>query len=205
MAAQPYKKISTESDDGDEPSDSTSLWSRMTFSWVSEVLARGSLSPLNLSDLGKAMDQRTSQDICEKFQRFWDDEKLTATEDPRAWKALARLLNGRYYIFHVLTLLLLSCLRISQPVFLSYLLLELSRDSASITWLSCYTVGLCLCGIIRPFVKASFYYAAELAGTHFNTAITGAVYQKVSTSVCEDGISFSELGLVTHTCTFRNN
>ena len=158
----------------------TGPWSRLTFTWLSDLFALGNLRPLDQTDFFKAVDQQTSPEISDKFQQLWEEQRRTASH-PRVWKSLARLLSARDYVFYMFTLVLLSCLRISQPVFLNFLLRDLTRDSSSIAWLSFYTAGLCLGGIIKPFVKSSFYYGAMVFGTHINTAITAAVYRKVST------------------------
>ena len=157
----------------------TGLWSRLTFTWLSDLFALGNLRPLDQTDLFKAVDQQTSQDISDKFQQLWEEQRRTASH-PRVWKSLARLLSAGDYAFYMLTLVLISCLRISQPIFLNFLLRELARDSSSIAWLSFHIAGMCLGAIVTPFLKSSFYYGAMVFGTHMSTAITTAVYRKVS-------------------------
>lgn len=155
------------------------LWSRLWLTWLSEIFTLGNLRPLDEADLFKAVDQRDSQEISDEFLELWTMQ-TKSTETPRIWKSLVRLFTAWEYIFYACSLVLLSCLQVSQPVFLNFLLRELSSDASSIQWICFYIAGLSVSGIIKPFVKSSFYYGAGLVGAHVNTALTGLVYRKVS-------------------------
>ena len=118
---------------------SVGLFSRLSFTWLSGILALGNLRALDETDFFKAVDQRDSREICEEFRELWTEERKTS-ETPRVWKTLLRLFTAREYIFHACSLVLLSCMRVSQPVFLNLLLRTLSTDSSNIRWI-CFCIA----------------------------------------------------------------
>ena len=182
MSRPSYTQIPLAKDEVQDAQTSVGLFSRLSFTWISGILALGNLRALDETDFFKAVDQRDSREICEEFRELWTEERKTS-ETPRVWKTLLRLFTAREYIFHTCSLVLLSCMRVSQPVFLNLLLRTLSTDSTNTGWICFCIAGLSVTGIIKPFLKSSFYYGAAVIGAHVNTAITGLVYRKVSTSI----------------------
>ena len=180
MSPPSYTQIPLGKDEVQGTKTSVGLFSRLSFTWISGILALGNLRALDETDFFKAVDQRDSREICEEFRELWTEERKTS-ETPRVWKTLLRLFTAREYIFHACSLVLLSCMRVSQPVFLNLLLRTLSTDSTNTRWICFCIAGLSVTGIIKPFLKSSFYYGAAVIGAHVNTAITGLVYRKVST------------------------
>ena len=179
MSSPVYSQIPSTRNEEDRKSSPPGFLSTALFTWLSGIFAQGDLRPLEETDLFQAVDQRKSRDVSEQIQKLWTEETRTS-RNPRIWRALLGLVTAREYTFHACSLLLLSLVRVSQPVLLNVLLRELVNEPTDLRWIAVYIVGLALAGVLAAFLKSTFYYAAGVAGAHFSTALTGLVYRKVS-------------------------
>ena len=186
MTGSPY--IQVPSDPGGAKK-SMSLWSHLTFAWLNRIFVLGNTRPLEQTDLVRAAAQRDSKELYTEISKLWASEARSTS--PRLLRAVARLFGAKDYAVGFLCLVVYAYLLVSQPIFLNFLLRELTAASPSTAWIGLLLTGMSLSGIVIPLVKGGIYYRGILTGSHISTALIALVYRRVSWH--EDSIYHSVL------------
>ena len=157
---------------------SISLWSHLTFAWLNRIFALGNTRPLEQTDLVRAAAQRDSKEFYTEISELWASEARSTS--PRLLRAVARLFGAKDYAVGFLCVAVYAYLLVSQPIFLNFLLRELSAVSPDTAWIGLFLAGISLSGIVIPLVKASIFYRGNVIGSQVSTALIALVYRKVS-------------------------
>ena len=157
---------------------SISLWSHLTFAWLNRILVLGNTRPLEQTDLVRAAAQRDSKELYTDISKLWASEARSTS--PRLLRAVARLFGAKDYAVGFLCLVVYAYLLVSQPIFLNFLLRELTASSPNTVWIGLFLAAISLSGFVIPLVKAGLYYRGTLIGSQISTALVALVYKKVS-------------------------
>ena len=155
-----------------------SLWSHLTFAWLNRIFALGNTRPLEQTDLVRAAAQRDSKELYIEISKLWASEARSTS--PRLLRAVARLFGAKDYAVGFLCLVVYAYVLVSQPIFLNFLLRELTAVSPNTAWIGLFLAGISLSGIVIPLVNAGLFYRGIVIGSHVSTALIALVYKKVS-------------------------
>ena len=178
MTGSLYTQVPSDPGEPKGAKRSISLWSHLTFAWLNRIFALGNTRPLEQTDLVRAAAQRDSKELYTEISKLWASEARSTS--PRLLRAVARLFGAKDYAVGFLCLVVYAYLLISQPIFLNFLLRELTAASPNTAWIGLFLAAISLSGIVVPLVKASIFYRSFLTGGHVSTALIALVYRKVS-------------------------
>lgn len=167
-----------------------SLWSRLTFAWLEDLIESGHRrsknigTPLTTESLWKLMECDTSDYICRKWFAL-----------PKEDSMLVRLfLLVRSIIARQTLYALASCLLyFSGPYFLNRILVEIDveSDGGSITWALLYVLGMFLSSVIRAVCDGQTFYLGRKMGIAVRASLIGSLY---STSLSRSAFSRTPSG-----------
>ena len=195
MAGSLYTQVPSDPGEPTGAKTSISLWSHLTFAWLNRIFALGNTRPLEQTDLVKAAAQRDSKELFTEISKLWASEARSTS--PRLLRAVARLFGAKDYAVGFLCLVVYAYLLVSQPIFLNFLLRELTAVSPNTAWIGLFLAGISLSGIVIPLVQAGLFYRGNVIGTHVSTALVALVYEKVSCheASCEQNYIAGQVGI----------
>ena len=167
------------------PKRTAGLFSLLTFSWMSSMLATGAKRPLDNSDLFPPLDEDKTQEVTHRLEQTWGQElkQYTPSGRIRGWRlfrAVLRAFRWNDYALVLCTGLIRSLSIVLQPLFLSLLLLNLMDQSTEDSRMA-YLWGAAIC------ISSSFKFAAMhhfdlqsyVMSMRLKAAISGLIYKTV--------------------------
>lgn len=181
-----YEKISQDDKKTRKADNTQSIFSLLTFSWISGVFKIGSKRPLKESDFLDLPEEDRTNQFTEELQEKWNEELERSRHkgrEPRLWKAVLKLVSSSNIFFIVLTRLVDSIGRFSQPFLLGYFLSVLMRPDESHYYLLYGCPALIMVAVIvRSLAMHQFDYRSLYLGMQLRSALKGIVYLKVSSA-----------------------
>ena len=184
-----YKKLKNEDNECRDETCTTShagLLSVLSFSWMSHIISEGNKRPLQESDLFENVchvEENSTKEDTELLDRSWEQavkRSQRGNSHPQLWKCLLRLICLKDLALYAVSLLLFSTTRVLQPIFLNYLLVELTDGDHKDTWAYWFGAAVAASSFAHLFAKASYYFTATIIATRIKSATTGLIYKKVS-------------------------
>ena len=86
-----------------------SLFSRLTFSWVSGMLRLGCTRTLRMEDLWALSPEDEAGPLCDRFERGWQ-ASIAAGESPSVGRVLYRMYYARFWISAAMYVGVVACL-----------------------------------------------------------------------------------------------
>ena len=168
------------------PKEKASLFSLLTFSWLNNLLKRGSQRALENDDLPPLLEEDDNQALTKNLEKEWS-QSCKAAHTTETWIRTAILWRALWNLIpaseKVLVLTLASThivLRILQPLFLIALLAELMKESSGDTrWICLSASGVCLSAWLIAISKCHCDYRSSMIGMRVRSALLGVIYKKV--------------------------
>ena len=173
------------------PKENASLCSLLTFSWLNDLLKRGSQRALENDDLPPLLEEDENQGLTKNLEKEWsrnyksEHTAKTWTGSAKLWRALWNLTPTSEKAL-VLTLASTHIiLRLLQPLFLVGLLAELMKESsADRGWIYLSAFGICLSTWLIAISKCHCDYRSSMIGMRVRSALLGVIYKKVVLDGC---------------------
>ena len=168
------------------PKENASLFSRLTFSWLNDVLKRGSQRALENDDLPPLLEEDNNQALTKNLEKEWS-RSCKPEHTARTWIKTAKLWRALWNLVptseKALVLTLASThivLRLIQPLFLIGLLAELMKEtSMNGRWIYLNACGVCLSTWLIAISKCHCDYRSSMIGMRVRSALLGVIYKKV--------------------------
>ena len=168
------------------PKEKASLILLLTFSWLNDLLTRGSQRALENDDLPPLSEEDEIQELTKNLEREWS-RSCKAAINAKPWIRTAILWRALWNLVptseKALVLTLASThivLRLLQPLFLIALLAELMKESSGDTrWICLSASGVCLSAWLIAISKCHCDYRSSMIGMRVRSALLGVIYKKV--------------------------
>ena len=172
-----YEKLNENS------SESKTLFSRLSFGFLSDIIQLGNKRPLEEADFA-SLELESTRSLTDKLEDEWQNEikvKGDRCHRPRLWKALLKAIDKKLLTMIVVLVILSSFCRLIQPVVLSFLLDEMTTSlSFNVSILCLYSVLLCISSFVQTFALHHAGYAMFVMAVQVKASLIGLVYKKVS-------------------------
>ena len=168
------------------PKENASLFSLLTFSWLNDLLKRGSQRALENDDLPPLLEEDNNQALTKNLEKEWtrnckpENTAKTWIRTAKLWRALWNLVPTSEKAL-VLTLSSTHIvLRLIQPLFLIGLLAELMKEtSINVRWIYLSASGVCLSTWLIAISKCHCDYRSSMIGMRMRSALLAVIYKKV--------------------------
>ena len=169
------------------PKTEANLFSRLTFWWMSGILAIGNARPLENEDLFPLLDELKSQGQTKRLEQAWHDE---IQQDPRCarrkgfrlFKSLLKMFSWSDYAFQLSVSAITFISNVLQPVFLSLLLpLLMFGSNQDSRWAYIYGAGICVSSLICSLGTCHALNNGYLLSVRWKVATVGLIFKKVGT------------------------
>lgn len=160
------------------PLPSSSLLSKLFFSWVSPYLrAKGDLTE---ADMWELLPSDSTAELCSRLSTEW--AKTVADGKPSLGRAMCRAFSGGYLLSNI-SLWLKTAFAIGLTQFLGALLTTLNdpvaiATDAGVRAAYLYGLGLVLCAVASALLHHLYYFAAWRYGMRFRAAFTALIFDK---------------------------
>ena len=170
------------------PRETASFISRLTFSWINQVLTLGSQHPLEEKDLFPLETSFQAEKLTNDLEREWLAEERTSQQSRRPrrlWSAMMRLVSYRDYITIGILRILYSFSINVMPLLLWFFLKSISSasDKPSDRNYLTSTVPFIICISVASTARSVFFgqwsYRADMIAIKLKVALIGLVYKKV--------------------------
>ncbi|KAJ1981339.1 hypothetical protein H4R34_002105 [Dimargaris verticillata] len=165
--------------DLDCPVDRASLLSRVTFSWLSPLLALGYQKPLEQDDLWPLPHSLQTRHVANTFHERWTKERRTAK--PSLFWVLATTF-GAPFLLGGLIKLFNDLLMYVQPQLLSLLIkfvqTQKTDPANTATYGYMIPVTMLLVGLLQVVCLHQYFQLTAEVGIRIRTALVTAIYQK---------------------------
>ncbi|KAJ4459649.1 Multidrug resistance-associated protein [Paratrimastix pyriformis] len=162
------------------PIEKANIISRLTFWWMTPLIALGFKRPLEPEDLYPLAEKDTATSLGNEFQKIWESEKGRARQKgkkPSLLRSFARF-RGLYYVGLGIPLKLgHDLLQFCGPVFLRQILSFLASDhdiSEGFIW----AFALFLAPVLQTLVVHQYFHVTIRTGMHARAAMVTAIYRK---------------------------
>ena len=173
-----YEKLAAEAPEG-----RTTIFSRLTFGFLSSIIETGNKRPLEATDFS-SLELESTQYLTEKLEREWQNELKIRKErcsQPRLRRALLKTADKTLITLIVLLAFLDAFCRMIQPVVLSFLLTEMSNSSSlHVNILVLYSALLSVSCFVQTFASHHASYSMFLMAVQVKASLIGLIYKKVS-------------------------
>uniref|UniRef100_A0A8C4NWY1 Cystic fibrosis transmembrane conductance regulator n=1 Tax=Dicentrarchus labrax TaxID=13489 RepID=A0A8C4NWY1_DICLA len=146
--------------------------------WASPLLKKGFTKKLELSDVYKAPSFDLADNLSERLEREWDREVVSAKNQPRLMKALARCFIGPFAFFGVL-LYLGEASKTVQPQLLGRIIASFDPFHAPERSQGYFlALGLCLLFTARFLLLQPAIFGLHHLGMQIRIALFSLIYKK---------------------------
>ena len=166
------------------PRNKASFFSKLTVSWINDVLKLGSKQPLQEKDLFPVETSNQAERLVADLEREWLAEERTSEQNqtkPRLWKAMMRVIPCRDYVTVVF---LRASYFIAFNLFplLVWFFLKSISTSTEISYKATlpFVIGVSLVAFIRTLCSNHGVHKMDMIATKLKVAMTGLVYKKAS-------------------------
>ena len=168
------------------PRATASFFSRLTFSWMGDVLKIGSEQPLEEKHLFPLETPFQSDQLVCSLEREWIDEKRASLQNgskPRLWRAMMRIISFKDYITVIILRILYSFAFNLLPLFLWFFLKSISAE-LNYAYTFPLVIFISLASIARSLLLGQGYFRAKMIAIKLNVALIGLLYKKVCIMSC---------------------
>uniref|UniRef100_A0A8C4IAK5 Cystic fibrosis transmembrane conductance regulator n=1 Tax=Dicentrarchus labrax TaxID=13489 RepID=A0A8C4IAK5_DICLA len=160
------------------PVEDANFFSKYFFWWASPLLKKGFTKKLELSDVYKAPSFDLADNLSERLEREWDREVVSAKNQPRLMKALARCFIGPFAFFGVL-LYLGEASKTVQPQLLGRIIASFDPFHAPERSQGYFlALGLCLLFTARFLLLQPAIFGLHHLGMQIRIALFSLIYKK---------------------------
>ena len=176
-ARSQYQKL--DEDENKCPMEESSIFSVLTFGWMTPLMKHGYNKFLNEDDLWDLRKKDTTRYTEGQFTEAWEKELYKAK--PNIWIALARAFGGPY-LEGALYKVVYDILNYSQPQLLRYLIAFVA--SYQIDKPQPVSVGIAIAGImfvasaVQTVVLHQYFRHSFETGMRIRAGLTAAIYKK---------------------------
>ncbi|KAJ3053869.1 hypothetical protein HK097_003202 [Rhizophlyctis rosea] len=158
--------------DGREPSHEITapLWSRLTFSWMADMINLGNKRPLEANDLWDLLDIDTAATA----SGLYEYAKLHSNSLPLRLLHTIRPVFYRQIFFAVISALLVS----SSPIFVYNILSTIEQKKEARSTAFIWVCGLFVVAVLRSVCEGQMFYNGRRSATRVSSAIIHEVYKK---------------------------
>ena len=165
------------------PRETASFLSLLTFSWLNNVLKLGSKQPLEEKHLLPLETSFQAEKLVADLEREWMAEEIASQQHrtkPRLWRAMTKVISYRDYITLGLLRVFESCTTNLFPLMLWFFLRSISSISEN-SYSSTLPFVICIpaVSIARSIFEGQGILKAEMLAIRLKVALTGLVYKKV--------------------------
>ncbi|XP_068682854.1 ATP-binding cassette sub-family C member 4-like [Montipora foliosa] len=185
------------------PRATASFLSRLTFSWMGDVLKIGSQQPLEEKHLFPLETQFQSDQLVCSLEREWIDEKRASLQNgskPRLWRAMMRIISFKDFITVIILRILYSFAFNLLPLFLWFFLKSISAE-LNYAYTFPLVIFISLASIARSLLLSQGYFRAKMIAIKLNVALIGLLYKKIlslNRCVLQDSVSENTINLVSN-------
>ena len=164
------------------PKAKASIFSRVTFWWMNDLLATGHERPLDNDDLYQLLEENKTERQVERLEKNWEEEVQRHSGKPYLFRALVYMFGWADYSFlFCLSFINGTCLLL-QPVFLSLLLRLMALGSAEdFWWAYIYGVGICVSSLVSGLTAVHTFHNSYVISMKWKVATLGLILKRVST------------------------
>lgn len=160
------------------PVEDANFFSKYFFWWISPLLRKGFRKKLELTDVYKAPSFDLADNLSERLEREWDREVVSAKNQPRLMRALARCFLGPFAFFGVL-LYLGEASKTVQPQLLGRIIASFDPFHAPERSQGYYlALGLCLLFTARFLLLQPAIFGLHHLGMQIRIALFSLIYKK---------------------------
>lgn len=172
-------------DDGEEcPSEYATIFSRLTFSWMTPLMKFGYKNYLTEDDLWALQKSDTSRATGEAFDRAWKYE-LEHRKHPSMWLAVFHAYGGPYMLSAVFKALS-DVSQFIQPQLLRLLITFVNSYNTALTDLEpepvikgvAIALGMFAIAIFQTLMLHQYFQGAFVSGMRIKGGLTNAIYRK---------------------------
>ena len=182
---RPYTETADEGADGAPEVNreaTSSFASRLTYSWLSPLLARGARRPLEHTDLYLLQTRDSAEYNHERLARAWSRRRAT----PGVQATMLRAWHDAFGVqFWTLGLMQLGTVILSyiSPIFVNLVTSYVSGDGHSLTRFDAYSVcaGLVVVSVLSSLVENQYSFWAMRMSQNVQAAVGQSVYEKALT------------------------
>jgi hypothetical protein len=166
------------------PLDTSSVFSRLTFSWVAPLIRDGSARPLQGEDMFGLQGQDTAASLVARLEAAWEAQLQQRPTRPSLPRAILSAWGGDFAKI-VLYTAFEDSTRIVQPLLLLLLVRDLRNydvggDAVPPAWRAyVYAVLLALFGVLQVFLHHILFFRSMRAGWQLRSATIGLINRKV--------------------------
>ena len=167
------------------PKRTAGLFSLLTFSWMSSMLATGAKRPLEKSDLFPPLDEDKTQEVTRRLEETWAQERKQyrpsgGTTGWRLLRAVVRAFRWGDYVLLLCTVSTFSLSIVSQPLFLSLLLSTLMDQSTEDSRMAyMWGAAICIGSSLKFATMHQFCFHSSVMSMRMKAAISGLIYKTV--------------------------
>ncbi|CAD7092877.1 unnamed protein product [Hermetia illucens] len=165
----------------DNPRESANFLSNLFFCYTMPTFLKGREKDLKPSDLYRALNEDKASKLAGKMSKVWEDEVQQKTKEGKEPK-LARVALKVFRLIILKQAIFMFCLefflKVTQPIFIGYLVSYYSHPGGKIkdAWL--YAGGVILCSALNVALNHSFMLGQVHCGMKLRIATMGMIYRK---------------------------
>ncbi|VDP24956.1 unnamed protein product [Heligmosomoides polygyrus] len=164
------------------PEAEASVFSRITFLFMTGLFYKGCRKTLEVEDMYEPLPEHESEAATQRMSRAWEMEKEMAAKAGRA----ASLMNAiqrtywREIAQYGVLLFLEECIKLSQPLFMGRLI-RYFRFDAPMTEIEAYVAagGVALTAAFFALIHHPYFYGLQKVGLQLKVAASGMIVNKV--------------------------
>ena len=163
------------------PRETASFLSLLTFSWLNNVLKLGSKQPLEEEHLLPLEPSFQAEKLIADLEREWMAEERASEQNstkPRLWRAMMKVISPRDYVTLGLLRVFYSLTMNILPLILWFFLRSISSENSYTSALP-FVICISLASIARSVFVSQGVFKAERLTIKLKVALTGLVYKKV--------------------------
>ncbi|ORZ19904.1 multi drug resistance-associated protein MRP [Absidia repens] len=161
------------------PEETTNIFGRLTFEWMTPLMRLGYEKPLTMDDLWDLKHDDQSSIVGEKFGKYWNVEMQK--KHPSLLRALVYTLGGPFFLA-ALFKALQDVLQFTQPLLLRELMLWVSSyatDSPEPTYRGILiAVGMFVTAVSQTMFLHQYFHRCFMTGMRLRAALVTAIYRK---------------------------
>ncbi|KAI8344113.1 multi drug resistance-associated protein MRP [Chlamydoabsidia padenii] len=174
------QSISLDYDDSKlNPEESSSIFNRLLFLWMSPMIQKGYKKPLTMEDLWNLQHEDQSRSLSEQFEKDWNRE--LKRKSPSLARAVAKTCGGKYALAGLLKLTK-DLLQYTQPVLLKQLILwvgsYLTDHPQPADYGVLIAVGMLLSSALQTICLHQYFHICFKTGMRVRSVLVTAIYRK---------------------------
>lgn len=163
---------------GKHPMMAANFLSRITYSWVYPLLARGATQRFTEKDLYEVCPADEAEGLCSALETQWSREKTR--ENPSFMRAILLAVALKMWPYYFAGLAQSAC-KVGQTQFLAALLRFFADKDAPTSDGLVPALGICVTGLLIAVLHHVFFFASWRCGMQMRVASTTFLYRHATT------------------------